>query len=135
MTMTGLRILLVEDEAIVAMMAEDMLDSIGCAAVVTARSIAEAMAALDTHDFDAAMLDVNLNGERSTPIADAALARGLPYIFTTGYEASGIEPDHASAIVLAKPYLLADLERALMACTAQTAGTSSITSITDSNRG
>ena len=135
MTALGLRVLLVEDEALIAMMAEDMLEGLGCMAVVTAGSVGEALAALDCHAFDVAMLDVNLNGERSWAVADASRAKGLPYLFTTGYGADGVAPEHGAAPVLAKPYVLADLERALVACVAQRAGTSSITSITDSNLG
>jgi CheY-like chemotaxis protein len=112
----GLRILLVEDEALIAMMAEDMLESIGCAPVTVAPSVADALAALETGPFDVAMLDVNLNGERSMAVANRVRALGIPYIFTTGYGAGGVEPAHADAPVLAKPYVLADLEAMLARC-------------------
>lgn len=133
---TGLRVLLVEDEALIAMMAEDMLDSIGCASVTVASGIGEALAALEAGVFDVAMLDVNLNGERSMVVADRAHARGLPYLFTTGYGADGVDPAHAKAPVLAKPYILSELEATLARCAGrQAAGTSSTTSMTDSKRG
>ncbi len=135
MSAAGLRVLLVEDEALIAMMAEDMLDSFGCSAVTVASSVAEALAAIAADRFDVAMLDVNLNGERSMAVADAARAIGLPYIFTTGYGASGVAPEHAAAPVLSKPYVIADLDAALARCAAQVVGTSSTTSITDSKRG
>jgi CheY-like chemotaxis protein len=108
-----LRVLLVEDEALIAMMAEDMLESIGCGPVTVASTIAEACAALETGVFDVAMLDVNLNGQRSMAVADRVRACGMPYLFTTGYGADGIGPGHADAPVLAKPYTLAALETAL----------------------
>ncbi len=112
----GLRVLLVEDEALIAMMAEDLLDSIGCASITVAASVTEALAALDGGAFDVAMLDVNLNGERSMVVADRALACGLPYLFTTGYGPDGVDPAHAAAPVLAKPYVLSDLEATLARC-------------------
>jgi CheY-like chemotaxis protein len=114
----GLHILLVEDEALIAMMAEDMLDSIGCASVSIATTIAEALALIAQKRFDVALLDVNLNGERSMAVADAAAAAGLPYIFTTGYGAGGMASPHAAAPVLAKPYGMADLEMMLARCAA-----------------
>lgn len=112
----GLKVLLVEDEALIAMMAEDLLESIGCASVTIAASVSEALAALESHSFDVAMLDVNLNGERSMVVADHARECGLPYLFTTGYGADGVDPAHADAPVLAKPYILSDLEAALARC-------------------
>jgi CheY-like chemotaxis protein len=112
----GLRVLLVEDEALIAMMAEDMLESMGCTSVTVASSIAEALRALDGSTFDVAMLDVNLNGERSMIVADRVKACGLPYLFTTGYGADGVDPAHAAAPVLAKPYVLGDLETTIARC-------------------
>jgi len=112
----GLRVLLVEDEALIAMMAEDMLESMGCTAVTLASSVAEAMAALDGGSFDIAMLDVNLNGERSMVIADRIREIGMPYLFTTGYGKDGVDPVHADAPVLAKPYAFGDLESTLARC-------------------
>lgn len=136
-TLKGLRILLVEDEALIAMMAEDMLETIGCTLVATAPSVGDALAALEVHTPDLCMLDVNLNGERSMIVADRARAMGVPYVFTTGYGSDGVAPEHAHAPVLAKPYILADLEAMLTKCAAQgtDAGTSSITSSVDSKRG
>lgn len=113
---TGLRVLLVEDEALIAMMAEDMLESMGCAAVTVASSVSEALAALEGGSFDVAMLDVNLNGERSMVVADRVRELGTPYLFTTGYGADGVDPEHAAATVLAKPYVINDLEMALARC-------------------
>ncbi len=112
-TAKGLRILLVEDEALIAMMAEDMLESIGCSAVTVASSVNEALAVLDGGSFDVAMLDVNLNGERSMIVADRVRQIGMPYLFTTGYGPSGVDAGHGDAPVLAKPYVLADLEATL----------------------
>lgn len=119
MALNGVRVLLVEDEALIAMMAEDLLDSIGCAVVATAPSVGDALAALDAARPDVCMLDVNLAGERSTPVADRAKALAVPYLFTTGYGLDGVDPAHAHAPVLAKPYVVAELEDALKAALAR----------------
>lgn len=115
----ALRVLLVEDEALIAMMAEDMLEGMGCGPVTIATTLADALAAVSSGTFDVAMLDVNLNGERSLAVADAARARGLPYLFTTGYGAEGLNDAHRGVPVLAKPYSLADLQRTVFGCAAQ----------------
>jgi CheY-like chemotaxis protein len=108
----GLRILLVEDEPIIAMTAEDMLESLGCAVVASAASLDEALAAGEAGGFDVAMLDINLNGVASLPVADALKAAGTPFIFTTGYGAGGCGP-HCDVPLVTKPYRLSDLEEAL----------------------
>lgn len=124
----GLRVLVVEDEAMIAMLAEDMLDMAGCQLAGIASTLAEGLAMAARDDFDVAMLDMNLDGELSTPIADLLQARGKPFIFTTGYGSSGIPDHHAQRPVCPKPYVLADLQTTLL----QAAGTSSSTSTSDS---
>jgi CheY-like chemotaxis protein len=125
---TGLRVLVVEDEAMIAMLAEDMLDMAGCTLAGIASTLAEGLAAAELDNFDVAMLDMNLDGEHSTPIADALHARGKAFIFTTGYGSGGIPDHHKDRPVCAKPYVLADLQATLI----QAAATSSRTSTSDS---
>jgi CheY-like chemotaxis protein len=134
-TAISLRLLLVEDEALIAMMAEDLIDSLGHQVVRTAATLGEGQTACAGHDFDAALLDVNLNGESSMTLATALKERGCPFAFTTGYGAGGIDPEHGDMPVLTKPYALAELKIVLSAFAAQLAGTSSITSSVDSKRG
>ncbi|CAM3031454.1 Response regulator [Sphingomonas antarctica] len=124
----GLRVLVVEDEAMIAMLAEDMLDMAGCTLAGIASTLAEGLAAAQSDDFDVAMLDVNLDGENSGPIADLLSERGKPFIFTTGYGSDGVPDRHDIRPVCAKPYLLADLHAALV----HAAGSNSSTSTTDS---
>ncbi|CAN5385083.1 response regulator [soil metagenome] len=133
----GLRVLIVEDEALIAMMAEDMIDSLGCVVAGLAATIADARTALTDIIFDMAMLDVNLNGYTSMELATALKQRNIPFAFTTGYGAQSIDIEHRDMPVLTKPYSIADLENALRVCAGkcQAAGTSSTTSITDSNLG
>ena len=102
--LAGRRILIVEDEALVAMLVEDALLDAGAEVVGPVATVAEAMALLDTAAPDAAVLDLNLAGETSTPVADVLATRGVPFVVATGYGAEGLPPGHASVPVLAKPY-------------------------------
>jgi CheY-like chemotaxis protein len=103
------RVLLVEDEAMIAMLMEDMLEELGCNVVATVGSIAEAMAAADSGAFDLAFLDVNLRGVPVYPVAEALRARAIPYAFVTGYGSAGNDAAHADAPVLQKPFQSQDL--------------------------
>jgi CheY-like chemotaxis protein len=108
------RILVIEDEPIVAMCLEDMLDTLGHATIGPAGRVAEGLALVEASTPDAAILDINLSGERSDPIAHALVARGVPLVFATGYgappEGFGIETP-----LLEKPYRLEQLRAALAA--------------------
>ena len=103
------RILVVEDEMLVLMNIEMALEDLGCTAISAAASVAEALALLDRQRFDAAMLDVNLGGEKSYAVADALARRGIPFVFSTGYGDHGDRADLDDRPVLRKPYLRADL--------------------------
>jgi len=107
------RILLVEDEMVVAMLLEDMLDEIGFEVVATASREMEAVAAIEAHPIDAAILDVNLDGKRSYGIADALIARGIPFLFSTGYGEMALEPKYRQQKVLTKPFRMEELACAL----------------------
>ena len=109
------RVLVVEDEFVVALLLEDQLEHLGCEIGRTVATLAEAMYAAAGESFDIAVLDVNLNGERSFPVAAALKARGTPFLFATGFGAAGIDPAFASAPVLQKPYTETQLRRALVA--------------------
>ena len=116
MSLGGARVLLVEDEAIIAMTAEDMLRAIGCEVVASAATLEEALAASARGGFDVAVLDINLNGVASLPVADLLKAAGRPFIFTTGYGAGGCG-SHGDVPLVAKPYRIVDLEAALARAT------------------
>jgi CheY-like chemotaxis protein len=114
MTMlTGRRVLVVEDEALVAMLVEDALSDAGAIVIGPAATVSEALGLLARELPDVAVLDLNLAGETSTPVADALAARGIPFVVATGYGADGLPAGHASATVLAKPYDPDDLTAAL----------------------
>jgi len=99
----GNRLLLVEDEALTGMMMSDMLTDLGFEVIGPYARLADAMAAAGREDFQAAVLDVNLDGEMVYPVAEAVLARGVPFVFVTGYGAEGIDRRFAQIPVLQKP--------------------------------
>jgi CheY-like chemotaxis protein len=110
-----LRILVVEDEMLVAMNIEDMLLDLGHEVAGIAGRLAPALALAEEAAFDLAMLDVNLAGEASFPVADVLRGRGIPFLFATGYGAAGIAEGYRSAPVLQKPFRTADLAEAIRA--------------------
>ena len=101
---SGRRVLVVEDEMMVSWLLEDMLAEIGCAVVGPAGSVNQALAMIDAEAIDVAVLDVNLNGEMSYPIADALAARGVPFVFVTGYDKDRMLEGYRTFPVLQKPF-------------------------------
>jgi CheY-like chemotaxis protein len=108
-----LRILLVEDEMLVAMNVEDMLLELGYEVAGIATRLDQALVLARELAFDAAILDVNLAGERSFAVADLLAERHIPFLFATGYGLQGIEERFRSAVVLQKPFRCADLGETL----------------------
>jgi DNA-binding response OmpR family regulator len=107
------RILLVEDEPMIAFALEDMVLELGYDVVGPAHRLNEALELAREADFNAAVLDVNLNEEPSFPIADLLRERGIPFLFATGYAEGGVGWNGGQATVIAKPYSLEQLGRAL----------------------
>ena len=111
--MKGLRVLLVEDDGLVAMLLEDMLDDFGCVLAGSVGTVAQALKWLDEGGrADAALLDVNLDGVAVWPVADALMRQGVPFAFTTGYGQLG-EPRFEHAPLLGKPIGSERLEEVL----------------------
>src|SRR6476469_9948585 len=102
-TVAGDRVMIVEDEALVAMALREELDDLGFSVIGPFNRISEAMIALRNNRIDAAVLDVNLGGELIYPLADVLVADHVPFIFITGYGAEEIEPRYAHVPVLQKP--------------------------------
>jgi DNA-binding response OmpR family regulator len=111
----GLNVMVVEDEAIVSFMIEDMLLDHGCAAVWHASNVSAALAILDAHQPHLAVLDVNLGGELVFPVAKRLEEAGIPFVFATGYGRNGILRDWAHHPIIHKPYDGNTLARALSA--------------------
>lgn len=119
--LSSLKVLVVEDEALVSMLVEDMLTDLGCTIVGPAAEIEEALRLAGSAEIDAALLDVNLGGRPIFPVADALKARGVPFAFASGYGEAGLTEDHRGATVLQKPFREADLRRVLENLVSQTA--------------
>lgn len=111
----GLRVLVVEDEAAISLLLEDMLLELGCEVVGPVGRLAAALEAVATPDFDVAVLDVNLAGQPIYPVAEALAARSLPFVFSTGYGAGGLDERFRDRPVLQKPFSQQDLQRILRA--------------------
>jgi CheY-like chemotaxis protein len=113
----ALRILVVEDELMIRMLLEDMLGELGHTIAVAAARIDEALEAAKTAEFDLAILDVNLNGEPISPVADVLAARGVPFVFATGYGEHGLPAPYRDRPTLKKPFQLEGLEQMLRSVT------------------
>lgn len=97
-------ILVVEDEMLVLMSIETMLEDLGCTTIESSATVTGALALLEKTSFDAAILDLNLGSESSYRVADALIAAGIPFVFSTGYGDHGERTDLANRPVLKKPY-------------------------------
>jgi CheY-like chemotaxis protein len=100
----GRRVLLVEDEAMIAMLVEDMLEDLGHKLVTVASRLEEAVAAARNEAFDLAILDLNLGGVLTYPAADVLAERGVPFIFATGYGSGGLKEAYSARSTLQKPF-------------------------------
>lgn len=109
--LAGLRVLVVEDEMLVCMDIEDMLEGFGCIIVGPAARVAQALTILEKEDVDVALLDVNLGRERSYPIIDRLIAKGTPFLLSTGY--AEIDPPYDQCPRIQKPYSVQQLARSL----------------------
>ena len=109
----GKRILVVEDEMIVAMLIEDILMDNGAIVVGPAARVNKALDLLGSETVDAALLDVNLAGENTMPVAQELRRRGIPFAFATGYGAAGLPDGFATQPLLQKPFQERDLQEVL----------------------
>ena len=106
-------ILIVEDEAMIGMMLEDYLDALGYRLHALVATVDEGCEQARHGGFDGALLDCNLQGEKSWPIADILAQAGIPFAFATGGMADDLPPAHADRPTLAKPFTIGAVERAL----------------------
>ena len=109
----SLRVLVVEDETIVSMMLVDMLGDLGHEVVGTAATLDDALRLAGTAELDVAMLDLNLHGQQTYPVAEALRARGVRVVFATGYGGDGLPAAWRGTPSLQKPFMMQDLEQAL----------------------
>jgi CheY-like chemotaxis protein len=104
MELPGLRILVVEDEMLVAMLLEDMLTSLGCQVIGPVGSVSSALRLVDSERLEAAVLDVNLGSEMVYPVADVLEAARIPYVFITGYGPTGLAGVYRDHPTIQKPF-------------------------------
>ncbi|MDK4713548.1 response regulator [Rhizobium sp. CNPSo 4039] len=112
-TAKKLRIFVVEDEVLLATWMEDILVDLGHEIAAVASQLPEGCEIARSGEFDLAILDVNLNGQPSYPIAEILRERGIPFVFATGYGGTGLDPAFKNVPTLAKPYVINDVERVL----------------------
>ncbi len=114
MSLDGVKVLVVEDEAIVAMLLEQMLEDLGCTVAGIANQLAAAVALVNGSDADVAILDMNLAGDRVDPVARILAEKSMPFIFASGYGEDGLSAEWRGRPVLPKPFRLEDLRLALI---------------------
>lgn len=115
----GARVLLVEDEGLVALMIEDMLDELGFKVVASAAHVTKACELASAASFDLGLLDVNLAGEFVFPVARILRARKIPFLFSTGYGGPPLEEEFRDAPSIGKPFTVDQLSeklRTLLPC-------------------
>jgi CheY-like chemotaxis protein len=112
--LNGLRILVVEDEAAISLLLEDMLLDFGCEVIGPAARLSAALDAVSREQVDLAILDVNVAGEPIYPVAEALAQRSIPFVFSTGYGSAGIRDTFRDRPVLQKPFAQNDLKQKLL---------------------
>lgn len=112
-TLRDRRVLLVDDESMVLLLVEDMLRELGAASVETAMGLEEATQVAETAAFDVAVLDVNLSGRVSYPVAERLRARRIPFLFATAYGSGAHGRAWSGSVTVAKPFTTQDLAKAL----------------------
>jgi two-component SAPR family response regulator len=108
---TGLRVLVVEDENLVALLLEDMLTELGHTVIGPVARVKKALDMIQREEIDIAILDVNINGENTYSIADVLAARDVPFFFSTGYDKKSLHEPHQDRPILQKPFQRHDLEK------------------------
>lgn len=113
--LSGRRVLIVEDESLVAMLLETILEDMECIPVGPASNIDDGeILARDTENLDAALLDVNVAGRQVFPVAEVLKARGVPFVFSTGYGEGGLPEEWRGQPTLQKPFTEAAIRDALI---------------------
>ena len=107
------RLLVVEDEYLIRMLLEDMLVDLGYDVAAAVGSIAEASEFAASGDFNAAILDVNLDGQQIYPVAEILAKRGLPFVFVTGYGERSLPEPYRDRPALQKPFQAEQLKAML----------------------
>jgi CheY-like chemotaxis protein len=100
----GLRVLVVEDEAIIAALIENALVEEGCSVIGPVATLARALEAIEKTKVDAALLDISVNGRDTYPVADILAARGVPFIFVSGFTLKDLPTSYRHCAHITKPF-------------------------------
>jgi CheY-like chemotaxis protein len=115
MTYAGetVKVFLVEDEPGLIFVLEESIKTLGYTVAEKAEYLADALEHATRESFDVALLDVNLHGQESFPVADVLMERGIPFVFTTGFGGAALPDRFGRAPVMEKPFRLTDIRRAI----------------------
>jgi DNA-binding response OmpR family regulator len=116
--LSGMTVIVVEDEMMVSLLLEDMLGTLGCENVLHAASVASALMELSQSRPHVAVLDVNLGSEMVYPVAEQLNRAGVPFVFTTGYGRGAIKLEWAARPCVQKPFNIDSFSAALRAALA-----------------
>ena len=117
--LAGIRVFVVEDEALVLLSLLDMLEDMGCTVAASAQGIADALRKASDLSFDIGLLDVSVCGERIDPVADLLAGRDIPFVFTSGHERDSLPMRFKERPLLSKPYVASQLQATLLRGLAQ----------------
>ena len=112
-SLEGIRVLVVEDDYLIAQLLDEMLRSTGCVVLGPLPRLADALDAAKRETCDAAVLDINLGGEQVYPVAEILSGRNVPFVFVTGYADEALPREYAGQPRLGKPFKAQQLIRAL----------------------
>jgi two-component SAPR family response regulator len=112
--LNGLRVIVVEDETLLAMLLEDMLMELGCEVLWTAHRVGKALELMAESSPDVAVLDVNIAGDPVYPVAEALVERAIPFVFATGYGTRGLEDSWRDRPIVQKPFQMEHLSRGIL---------------------
>ena len=107
---SGLRVLVVEDEAMIALLLEEMIAELDCQVIGPVGRLGKALELASKEAIDVALLDINVDGKEVYPVAEALVARGIPFAFVTGYGRGGLRNSYRASPTLAKPFRAGDLK-------------------------
>lgn len=113
--LNGRRILVVEDSPVVGPFTADLLGELGCEVIGPAPNMAAARELVEGGDFDAALMDIHIRGERVFPLCEMLAAQGLPFVFTSGYADRNMPEKWEDRPRVQKPYTLDEIHKALIA--------------------
>jgi CheY-like chemotaxis protein len=121
MGLEGVRVLVIEDDSLVAMSVGDMLSDLGCSVVANAGSLTQAFEKVGAGGFDFALLDVNLRGKEVYPVAEVLTEQGIPFAFASGYGRAGLPDEFRTRPIVSKPFQMEELSSVLSAALAKQA--------------